>query len=282
MKKLFKVLFSFLLTLVAFSCNKSVDTEFANKEQIQSYLEKVGQDHNKGLEFIFNQLASEKVKPKDFNQLVNSIETDIDIFLRTGSQDFVRANYSNAKKYSLFSIQDLRQRKAINTRVSESENLWNNSDNKSLTPKQKELLVALNDAINNESLGLSETLSVFDQIRVRAKSECSEQEVFAVLAAVEVGVNSLAYWHENLDKWSYLIAEIEGKTVNGRTTKKLDWKSVAKSDVSGAVGAAVGVGVAAVVSGPPGWAAGGAAVLAGAVGGSATDAVGQLLTDWLG
>jgi hypothetical protein len=292
MKKLLNVLLSFMLSIFAFSCNEPASSgsiEFTNKEQIQSVLQLVGQDHNKGLEFIYTQLSIEKSTPQNFNELINSIKTKTNTFLSSGTESFVRENIDNAKNYASISIQDVRQKRASNAKISESENLWKPTDNDKLTTKQKELLSYLNDAINDESLGFQETLKVFETVRIRAKSECSEQEVFTVLAAVEVGVNSLTYWHENIDKWANLMADIERKSSNGRVgnlakvaKKDFSWKSVGKSDVSGAVGAAVGVGVAAVVTGPPGWAAGGAAVAGGAVGASATDAVGQLLDSWFG
>jgi hypothetical protein len=288
MKKIFKSLISLMLGLVAFSCNESPSSEFDETDQLQTYLVKVGQDHNNGLEFIFNQLSNEKSTLQNFDQLVNSIERNSNLFLKNETQDFVRTNYENAKKYSTLSLQDIRARKSRNARVNESENLWKDSDEVKLTTTQKKLLSELNSAINDESLGLTETLQAFERIRVRAKSECSDKEIFTVLAAIEVGTNSLTYWHSNIDKWSNLVASLESKSANGRisynkrTQSDFSWKSVGKADVSGAIGAAVGVGVAAIVTGPPGWAAGGAAVAGGAVGASAGDAVLQLLDSWWG
>lgn len=291
MKKLLNVLLSFMLSIFAFSCNEptnSENIEFANKEKIQSVLQLVGQDHNKGLEYIYTQLSLEKSTPQNFNELINSINAKTNTFLGSGTESFVRENLDNAKNYASISIQNVREKRANNAKISESENLWKSSDNDKFTTKQKELLSYLNGAINDESLGFQETLDVFAKIRSRAKAECSEQEVFTVLAAVEVGVNSLTYWHKNIDKWANLMDDIESKSFNGRgnlaivAKKDFNWKSVAKSDVSGAVGTAVGIGVVALVSGPVGWGAAGAGVLGGAVGASATDAVNQLLDSFFG
>jgi hypothetical protein len=282
MKRLFKALLSTVLTFLTFSCSETGNSESNSKEQMQVYLVKAGQDHNKGLDFIFDQLSGETTTAKNFSQLINSIEGKTNMFLEKSSESVQYQNINLAKKYASVSIKDVRLGRTRNARVKESDELWNFSDANKLTSKQKELLSTLNDAMTNDSLGLQETLNAFEIIRTKAKLECSDKEAFVVLAAVEVGVNSLAYWHQNIDKWKALAAKIEGRNASGKTGSIFSWKSVAKSDVSGAVGAAVGVGVISVVSGPPGWAAGGGAVLGGAVGASATNAVDQLLASWLG
>lgn len=288
MKNLIKTLIGLMLGLIALSCGNPASVDFDKNQELQTIFAKVGQEHNNGLEFVFNQLSNEKLSPQNFNQLISSIERNSNLFLKTQTQEFIQSNYENAGLYSSLALKDTRARKSRNARITESQNLWKDSDEDKLTVKQKELLSELNSAINNENLGLAETLQVFEKIRVRARYECSEREFFAVIAAIEVGTNSLTYWHSNIQKWSKLIGSFESKSANGRVVSNkrqqsdFSWKSVGKADVSGAVGAAVGVGVAAVVTGPPGWAAGGAAVAGGAVGASAGDAVLQLLDSWWG
>lgn len=101
-------------------------------------------------------------------------------------------------------------------------------------------------------------------------SECSEEEQFYVLAAIEIGVHSLTYWHDNYTKWFNLFNE-------SNKAPDFSWKEVGKEDIKGAIGGAVAVGVESVVAGPPGWAAGAATVLGCGLGTSAMDAVDQLL-----
>ena len=132
----------------------------------------------------------------------------------------------------------------------------------------------LNSAIDNPSLNLDQTLQRFEEVRNKAIMKCSDTELFPIISAIEIGKNSLTYWYDNSNDWQ----ELAPPNTNGRTNDDdwFSWKSVGKADVQGAVGAAVAVGTVAVVSGPPGWAAGGAAVAGGAVGTSAADAVGQV------
>jgi len=125
--------------------------------------------------------------------------------------------------------------------------LWDNTVQSSLTAKQKELLSVLKQAIDNTDLDLNQTLDIFESVRSRANTECTGEERIVIIAAVEIGSNSLIYWNENIDEWVAVFSN-ENKSLK----RWFNWKKLGEADVSGAVTGAIsgaGAGVSALAGG---------------------------------
>ena len=128
-----------------------------------------------------------------------------------------------------------------------NDNLWDNTVQSSLTAKQKELLSVLKQAIDNTDLDLNQTLDIFESVRSRANTECTGEERIVIIAAVEIGSNSLIYWNENIDEWVAVFSN-ENKSLK----RWFNWKKLGEADVSGAVTGAIsgaGAGVSALAGG---------------------------------
>lgn len=83
---------------------------------------------------------------------------------------------------------------------------------------------------------------------------------------------SATYWTENLDDWENILNDNSSSRIMDSC---FSWSEVAGADVAGAVGAAVTTAIVNAVPGG-GQVAYGSAIVGGAAGGSAADAVFQL------
>jgi len=264
-----------LASIIFISCNKETEKQ-PESYDLETYCKTIGAEHNRGLEYVYEQLKEEKLKTgkiegSDVLELAKRHTID---FLEMNQSSFVKDNIdisiSGAQKAFIW----VENEYSFNSRTFENSNsdqLWPQEIEDSLTAKQKELLTILNNAINDKSLDLNATLSIFDNVKERVKNECTQEEIPVLFAAIGIGVNSLTYWNNNFDKWMVLASTTTNKAANV-CDSCISWKQIGKVDVASGVGAAAGVGVANFF-GPTGWAVFGAATLGSAVGGSVTDAI---------
>jgi len=99
-------------------------------------------------------------------------------------------------------------------------------------------------------LDLEATLSVFETVRNRANADLNEDKRIPIIAAIEIGSNSMIYWSENIDEWAEVFSN-GNKSVKGWC----NWKKVGGADVKGAI---VG-GITGALAGGVGASAGQAA-----------------------
>lgn len=141
-----------------------------------------------------------------------------------------------------------------------------------LSSQQKQLLIECDKALENslENPGLAK--SGLETIQTTAKQSLSQQDAQVIIIATEIGKASISYWKENLNEWQDLIAPASAQ---GKTAGWFSGKEVVGADVAGGVGGAVGAAVVNVIPGA-GQVAYGGAILGGAAGASAADAVMQV------
>lgn len=152
--------------------------------------------------------------------------------------------------------------------------LWFQDDVERLSEDQKKVLRLINNVIeSNDNIG--SLLSNLEQVEDSIIRNGTYETQYIAIVAVEIAKSSLTYWYNNEYIWRDLV-DMESKE------RWFNWKSVGREDVKGAVAGATGVGVASVVSGPPGWAAGTATVVGSSAGASLADAAGQVWDHFFG
>jgi len=220
-------------------------------EDFQHQMEMVGIEHNQCMEYIYNAIVK-------------------------GDSNYIKdIAYSSAEEYfgnsSLFQEEQGEVISSFKQQYYDRENsqyLWFEETEESLTDNQRSILIAIESIIdeggNPEIIGRA-----LDIFAANVLETGTLEEQYITIVVTEIAKASLSYWYENEEKWMNIFQQnVKDKWFN--------WKSVGKEDVKGAVTGAVGVGVAAVVTGPPGWATGTAVVVGSAAGASAAEAVGQV------
>jgi len=147
-----------------------------------------------------------------------------------------------------------------------------------LTEAQVDLLLKIHDAFLNCE-DPEEIIVVLSEIKDVDCLALPPEERNYIYAATTIGIESIAYWSENLDEWLKTLSNQKSSQLEGDYLKGwFDWKKVGNEDISGAVGGAIGGAVVGAVAGGvgagPGAVAGG---VAGGIGSSATSAVNQLI-----
>tara|TARA_B110001452_G_C15181996_1_gene410547 strand:- start:199 stop:1071 length:873 start_codon:yes stop_codon:yes gene_type:complete len=270
MKKAVKfILPFFIIALITYSCSK--ENEIGEVQTID--YEKIGKEHNLGLEFIFNELKSKKIS---INPKGNNYENFIKETKKASISFIESSNITNHIDYEnssrIFASYDKLANKSINLKrkgvYSEIDPIDEMKNQVELTTLQVKFFDELNQAISGIDLtaGLEVTINKIKLIEEKIISDCNEDEKFILLSSTSIARNSLKYWSTNLEKWINELNEnaTSGKSANFKTfSKSSDWgwftdtlKSMGKSDVVGGVmGAAIG-SVAAGVGALPGAVAG--------------------------
>jgi len=220
----------------------------------------VGQEHNKGLDYIYQKLVKAKKANKGKN--LKFTKNTLKSFIVNATTEFMQ---KNNKKRKL-----------------EIEKIFNNDiiifpfppplsptfpnipvEYKNKVPKQLEF--TLKDILNTaKKENEKDIVNLVDKIK---KGKLSQKDKEIALSAASVAYHSIIYWKngKNIIKWKSLSQKSNG-------AKKSFWKGLAGADVAGGVGGAV---YAAVINAIPGagQAAYGATILATGLGASASYAV---------
>lgn len=272
-RTLIAVVFIALTISVFVSCEKTEQPPIDSKQNEVEKLRIAGIEHNTGLNFVLHKLkdAAHKKRSSFRNpeDLLSLVEKSTKTFLTENSKLIESHNRDYAIKCSddaFVWIKEtyLNQIEDNSTKVKP----YYDAAYQSLNVRQKELLAAIIQAIDNENLDLQATLSAFENIRIRANNELKEEDRLPILSAIEIGSNSMIYWNENIDEWAALFSD------GSKSTKGwFNWKKVAGADVKGAVtgattGAITGAGA-------------GVGALGGGVGASAGAAALELWNHWV-
>lgn len=263
MKKFIKFIIPiFIITLIIYSCNKENETL---ETQTINY-EKIGKEHNLGLEFIFNELKNKKIsvdnKGDNFENLM--IETKKSSVSFVENLELTR-NLNYKKTINIFNEYDKLADKDIKYRrkgtQSNNNPIIEMKNQVDLSELQIKFFGQLDNAISDLDidLGLDLTIERIKEMEKNIKLECPEEAQFLLLSSTSIAKNSLEYWNNNLEKWMNLLNEnSKNKTFSKTVTfsKFSDWgwfsdtlKSMGKSDVVGGV-------IGTFVAGPVGTVAG--------------------------
>jgi len=263
-----------LVALVIFSCEKE---NAIQKSQELDY-QRIGIEHNKGLDFVFEYLKKEKAARN------SQLKGDINYIAlsQKGVTEFINSN-------NLF-INETEQKIAINEskkpfdfyqectnnnlKSSTLTDLWTDDVEHLLTEKQKNILIKLNQILSVEKPEILEILDNISILEKEIESTCNVDEQKVLLIATSIASNSFQYWHDNFDKW----AEEFGSDNDLKGWRDFRWSEAGKNDVAygvggGIAGAIVGGSVSVGVLTIPGYAAG---AIGGAVGGSIGNAILQV------
>ncbi len=262
MKKVIKFIFPVLIiALITYSCSK--ENEIGEPQTID--YEKIGKEHNHGLEFIFNELKSKKIKinPKgnNYENFIRETKKSSVSFIES-SKITNHIDYENSSK--IFASYDKLANKSINLKrkgvYSEVDPIIEMKEQVELTTLQIKFFDELNQAISDVdlALGIEVTINKIKFIEEKIISECNEDEKFLLLSSTSIARNSLEYWSTNLEKWVNELNEnsTSAKSVSFKTFSKSsdEWgwftdtlKSMGKSDVvGGVIGGVIGAGAAGV------------------------------------
>jgi hypothetical protein len=274
MKKLigFLVLLFLGISLLS-SCTDEVIPDINNNsiEYLEKVASEIGKQHNQSLDFVFQELKNNGTIVTK-NQMKQVLKTGIDKFSRTIERDQQILDLANEKaneeinKY--FMGVELNKRLFVSTPI---KGIVDQYDSLLSDLLRKKLLVS--DAIVNQFNGVNgmDIVLELDRLKQAGKHELNYDDLFIFLTAIEVGKNSIQYWTENKQEWEMLL----NASNNSRILKPFSWGEVAGVDVAGAVGAAVSTALLNAAPGA-GQVAYGSAIVAGAAGASAADAVLQV------
>lgn len=259
MKKI-KLHFALAIMFVSFSCEERKDVDFGI--DVYKSIQLAGMEHNNGLSFVFDELQGAKQKGlfAEWNtiDIISFAEYQTRIFY--SESKLLNCDKSKAQAIEISNTFFYEVLAVSNSMKKGDFAIWDLLNEDYLTEIQKELLDLLDQVLGVE-MPVNEIISTYESVRIRAINECTSEEALIVLAAIEVGINSLTYWYENHDDWVELLALGEKRWFN--------WRQVAAYDIAGAIG---GAAIAAITGG--GIAAG---IIGGAVGSSVVSACVQVI-----
>ena len=247
------------ITISAFmmiSCTKEVIEKEKNYEDLLKSISLAGEQHNRGLDLFIKKV---KNSPEKLTRLYKASERKISdlssleavelvdelVFLQQDilgeQEEFKVLTERQISQILKYANTDLVNSILVNGSVPEEINLTGKlyypNEEQYLSPKVKELLDILQEALSSQSNDYAAIISVFNQVENRAYSECNEEEKVIVLSATNIGKSSLEYWYYNSQEWENLI---DGRsTTLNRQKKPSIWKTIGGADVAGGVAGAV-------------------------------------------
>lgn len=233
---------------------KNVQTEFIN----------IGSKHNEGLDAVYKSLKKESANKKLADTCVlNLTKNTVESYLQDEYfSEYEKLRISLSCSESVWNI-------LLNEQYEQSNTIWFAEDDASLTDKEKELLLYINDVLNQSEIDLDDVLAAFNTIKKRVSVECSYEEKIIMDYVLSIGEASCVYWYNNFDDWCVVLG--------GDSKSWFDWGDVSREDMAGAVNGAVGGAIAGSMAGGIGALPGaGAGAIGGGLAGSATSAVMQI------
>lgn len=236
-----KLLFIFTLTSLLISCDKTALTsqENINQKLNPKEFNIIGEQHNKGLEFVYNRLSTNLINQGKLKiTKTNSRATILQNILDEAEQycaeyvDEYSIIHNDPTAYiaHLYNTQVF-DGKAV---ISSTGNLYSDDISDKLVISQKNLLNELNTVMSDDDYNLSSLNSRIDNIEMRIQSlNLTVDEQLVLYSATSVARHTLEYWNVNLEKWQTSLGDLEVVRTSG-----YNWKSIGKHDVAGAVSVA--------------------------------------------
>lgn len=240
---------SVIMSLFFFSCQKN---EIEPTNEPFDY-EQIGIEHNKGLDYVFENLKKEELSGKlSIERVDNLFDLTKQATISFTKTSVITKNIDYSKLPLIFQTFNHNKLKSAGT-----DELTTSIETEiELSQLQILFLNRLDEVMSNLKIGFQPTIEKIKDIELDIKKQCSNEESELLLAATVVGRYSLEYWQNNYEKW---IFELSGGeiTINASTlksahsTKDWDWfwdtlGDMGKSDV---VGGAIGAGVGALAGG---------------------------------
>jgi hypothetical protein len=247
--------------------------------------EKIGQEHNKGLDYIFEQLKidqeSKSIRLKQENKSItlNSSDSILNFsIIEKASVLFVTmSDYGKGiEKEKISKIISLTSEK-ISLKSANT-----NTDHLVLTKSQQYYMNKYKEIIMSMTNDIKPVIKELEKLDAEMILNCTSEEVIPLLAMTSVGKYSLQYWNENLYKWvtlfnpdakqleSNLVPRLKSGDIEVQTNESewgWFWNTLESMGQSDGIGAAMGAGAGALVGGVgaiPGAIAGGCYASAGA------------------
>lgn len=284
MKFLKPVLVTTVLLSLLLGCKKTTDTNVVNQvkkiELTPTTFDFVGQAHNDGLDYVFDNTFSKNPNSKFKDIKDASVKYVFEV------NDNTKASKDDRNQFETTAFKDL-IRKATKAK---SLDLTENNINKTITKNQADFNRRLNNELTNTKNTYEVIVANITELEKSAIKEFGEDEIIYALCLSSVAKHSIEYWNTAKgEKWfkhfNKPFKPIGSTNSNNLAANRasIDWHNVAVADVLGfGAGFPSGVTVGMVAGGlTAGVATGGAAagigaVLGGLVGGSATGLAGAV------
>lgn len=278
MKKLIKSVFLILLSFIFSQCGQD--------ENIQTPIllsdldvKNIALTHNDALNQVFLGLKKQKItgelNTKNFETIVNIVNSELTDFYSShyvGEINFQKsADYFSRNEVSKYANNPSGSIYRTKSGLTPIESVIDEYKTY-LSSQQIQLLSRCDKALVNSLEDSDAAITELDAIQATAKQNLSQQDAQIIIIGTEIGKASISYWKENFNEWQELIAPTSSQA---RTTGWFSGGEVVGADVAGGIGGAVGAAVVNVVPGA-GQVAYGGAILGGAAGASAADAVMQV------
>ena len=259
-----------IVCLLFFSGSCAKEQAKSNHPQLDpAQFEQIGIEHNKALGTVYHALYAYKHQPSNLKPMEYTLQGALDVS-ETTVLGYLEENQEFSEESQQLAV-GLVQNIYDHEPVAENNNLYTAATAAGLTPPLLQALDALNVVLSDEDHSLSSLQARISQIEATVPAlNLTIEEQGLIYSAAAVGRHTLEYWNVNYENWLAL----NGGT-GSKTGKVFSWKQAGKHDVAGAVAGAVTTGVLRLF-GPVGWSVWGAAILGGAAGASAYDAIIQL------
>lgn len=274
MKQTFKLVFLILLSFVFSQCgqDETIKTQALSDIEVKS----IALTHNEALNQVFLGLKNQKINgqlnSKNFQTIVNSELTGFYSKHYANEVDYQKsADYfsqNEVSKYTANTSGPVYRTKSGLTPIESVIEEYRTY----LSVQQIQLLTKCDKALVNSLENPELAITELETIQATAKQTLSQQHAQIIIIGTEIGKASISYWKENLNEWQELIAPANAQS---RTAGWFSGGEVVGADVAGGIGGAVGAAVVNVIPGA-GQVAYGGAILGGAAGASAADAVMQV------
>ena len=238
-----------------------------NPEDVYKFL---GELHNLGLDYVIDQLLIDKANGLDVSNIdsvlisvkQHTVELTSILLEEIGCNIDYAAVIQRSSDLALFEENHL--------------NLYSPSL-KGLTEAEKEGLDFLSSMIVVGDYSKTKENLEYMNTLLRCSSNAGNL-IDKKILAVEVLLHSNEYWNnpEKIGKWKDLVRD----SVDPDVLAGAFWQNFGAADAGGAVATAITIGAASIVTGPPGWVAGGIIVAGGTVGASAGYAVATWISSW--
>ena len=225
-----KLLFIFTLTSLLISCDKTALTsqENINQKLNPKEFNIIGEQHNKGLEFVYNRLSTNLINQGKLKiTKTNSRATILQNILDEAEQycaeyvDEYSIIHNDPTAYiaHLYNTQVF-DGKAV---ISSTGNLYSDDISDKLVISQKDLLNELNTVMSDDDYNLSSLNSRIDNIEIRIQSlNLTVDEQLVLYSATSVARHTLEYWNVNLEKWQTSLGDLEVVRTSGYNWKVLE------------------------------------------------------------
>lgn len=270
----FLIIFSFLF----FACRQDESIQKNNATILtDNEIHNLGVEHNNALSSVLtglkNRKNSQDLDEKSFLTILNVELSSYYKTLYSSKTDMLQSanQYSQTEVSKYLQVTKDRTFLRADTDLTPIESVIA-KHKATLSNDQISLLIQCDKALESASDDIDGTINELNRIQNSARKILSKEEAQVILIGAEIGKSSINYWNENFNDWKALIAPTNQQA---RTALKFSWGEVAGADVAGGVGGAVGALAVNLIPGA-GQVAYGGAIIGGAAGASAADAVYQV------